>query len=783
MPRSLTFGYNAVLCIAELAADRLVGAQYDDLSIPDTFFRSFSILNDEGNIFASGRSHVLISKPHISFDATREGKNAILRIDDIYGIVDFTILPLGANPREEFHAAVEVQFNLIRDSMTNRLRPDFSSTITDDIAVTPDPSLDLIRQQVVRMILPQILVEELGGPTFERYGMSIRLDQQALKSDDLDFVVINDTTMADQDNLCFAFFERDDPLTRGHPDGIPNFLETDKTFSFRLSRAIFDQRIAEFINERFMRFQVTVARTEQVERNVRITPPDESGQVTLEGGQWAQHSGVSGTVRNATTSRSVSFRADAEGRFSVTMEASIGDVLEIHGSSFIDRSQGDPFTVYPPQIQLRDGYIQIGGEAFVDAAIGLDVEYEGRIQLRIDPVTGRVLAHATDVSVDIPWWADILLFLFLPLLYGILLTLYREKVAGQIEDIFNQSNTNFIPGLNEPGRIAVFAEDIAVRANGLVLSGQIEAGRIQNAGRTVQTTFTLDNITLRDWEGPEQAAGPGETQDPPSQQFSQTFGFDTDSRTFRSFYIPATHPLNGTDGIENLGMVNFEQLSIDDLTDPARRYTPSVSLSDDVPIIDRVFAIRTRWNRYAKVRIDQHPNTGEFILRWVTYQAPIDPSVEIIGEWRKSANPTEANIGGITFGTWAGADLYWADLVLEFRRLYQGAPLEIDWQYDGPDLFNVYYFDRRRARLEIDTVQEGDEPLGLFTATIQVEVRDIFGRSALASREFAGASRLWVPSGYIGFDPERLWFLLDPEKLRSFTEIINAFQSKSRRIR
>jgi hypothetical protein len=224
----------------------------------------------------------------------------------------------------------------------------------------------------------------------------------------------------------------------------------------------------------------------------------------------------------------------------------------------------------------------------------------------------------------------------------------------------------------------------------------------------------------------------------------------------------------------------------------------SVSFPVDTSLINRVFAVRTPWNVYAKVRVDQQLPTGELVFRWVTYEAPNQPSVEIVGEWYREASETnlpettpEREAALNRWGAWEGANHYWADLVLEYNNLYLATPLEIDWQYDGPERFIVQPFDRRRAHLDIDLVSEGAEvskfgwPVTNFNAILVVEARDIFGRTASARREFQGTSLHWIPNTIQLLDPERLWFLLRPEilSLQSFAEVINAFQSMSNRIR
>lgn len=82
-----------------------------------------------------------------------------------------------------------------------------------------------------------------------------------------------------------------------------------------------------------MRFNVTVASEEQETNHVRVSAPDSSGVVTIEGLRAALHRGGLGAITNtsATGGERVGFRADEDGIFSVTVAASVGDVLEFHG--------------------------------------------------------------------------------------------------------------------------------------------------------------------------------------------------------------------------------------------------------------------------------------------------------------------------------------------------------------------------------------------------------------------------------------------------------------------
>lgn len=126
MSRDLSFEYNAALAISKLVVDRIVGALYDGQAISDTHTAPIT----------GGTAHLLISKPRLSFDANRQDRNAVLTVDSIEGLLQFT----GAGD-VSFESAVEVQFRLVLDEISDTLRPDFSDLTTADVTVTSDNSL------------------------------------------------------------------------------------------------------------------------------------------------------------------------------------------------------------------------------------------------------------------------------------------------------------------------------------------------------------------------------------------------------------------------------------------------------------------------------------------------------------------------------------------------------------------------------------------------------------------------------------------------------------------
>lgn len=513
-----------------------------------------------------------------------------------------------------------------------------------------------------------------------------------LESDSIELRLINDPTSADRDTLNLGLYDSSDADSRGNPENITNFLLEDKLFTLRISSTVFDQLTADYIDRQFMRFNLTVPEEEQTTNHVKILPPnDASGMVTLEGQTLRSRRNISGSIRNSRTSDSVNFNCDAEGRFQAVLAGRIGDSLEVHGASFTRNAGEYTAVIYPPTLELGDGYIHIRGNVFVDDFGGIEVEYEGYIQLHIDPVTGRIVT-STEADVDVPWFVAVILRLAGESL--------DDEFGGFIDEEFGRVGANLLPAIGETDRLVVFWEDVQVQHNGIILSGQIEAGRIKSAGR------------------------------------SDEMRVDIGDQAYVSLDLASSTISTSRAMLVDLGRISFEQLGVDNLirlTYPAAEAT----LPEPSHLDGRVFAVRTVQHSYGKLRLNLLGD-DRTVLRWVTYEPLIEPKVEIVGEWHQEPEPFGSARGGILLRS-RGANRYWGEFRVELQqRLYdaRGAEPEFHWApYVGPGEFRTSG-GGRRVSLEIDTevMEQGD-----FRVGFRVDVTDIFRRTASARRVLTGS--------------------------------------------
>ncbi|HNS53119.1 MAG TPA: hypothetical protein PKO09_18330 [Anaerolineae bacterium] len=672
MSTELSFGYLNALAVAEIVIDRLIGAMYDGQEIPDTHASEVS---------AGSVAHIFISRPRVSFDATRPGCNVVLTVDD------FQILPPGLE--EPLVRVLEVQFPLVVDWDTQTLQCDFSGLDTDTVtAVTPEGADDVIVATLVAYALREGGI--LGDLPFSFIGGSDEL----LGCDMLHVRILDDPSGDDRDTLNIGLWDYHGTEV-GEPEDIAPFLEEGKQFTLRMSSTAFDQMAVDALDERFMCFDLTVPEEEQTVNDVRIVPPA-AGMVTLEGQPNSGRIGVSGTIRNrsAADAESVSFRCDSEGGFTATLQADAGDCLEIRGTQVTLTFEDYSAVLYRPVIELRNGYVNLRAVLSVEDPVEVAASLDADIRLQVDPATGR-LATSTEADVDLPWWADILLSCMGVSANGI--------VAGYADDEFGRLGANLVPELVSSEHLVVFWEDIEVREDGLILSGQIEAGRIVNAGRTTELSFGM---------------GAGH---------QVTLNLET-----------ATLEVSGA-MLADLGMTRtFEELDADSLAQriyhETRATLPAAEHRDG-----RVFAVRA-WPSFGKIRLNVLED-GRPLLRWVLYEPAILPQVELVGEWHQYPEPSIVTRSGFRLQS-SGARRYWGEFTVELRqRLYDpeagsGGEPDIHWEtYRGPGDFAVLD-GGRTVSIDIDTEAMEEES---FEIDLAVEVTDIFGRSASAHRLLRGS--------------------------------------------
>jgi hypothetical protein len=714
MPRSLTFGYNAVLAIDELVVDRFIGAEYDENDIVDSYAQD----EFEDDVPVT-EAHIFFSKPHIEFDAFREGKNAVLRIDELR-VIAFLTLPVCGNPFD-FTVSVNAEFSLERDVSTGDLRPHFEDMTEDDVEVEwldPDPDEEPDKAlciDVIEALMPGIIAQALKDGQFGEIAVPLDIGEEDFYFDAADVVILDDHSIEDKDTLNVALYEESLDETRGHREDITNFMVDGKTFTFRLSRAVFDLLVENFIKTRFMRFEVVITDEVYSENSIRIYPLGES-RVAIIGVRCEMHALVAGRIENRTRGQSVPFNTDDSGVFAVTLEAEIGDTLvffgDYFGDYFSDSSSRIYTKIYPPSLRLRDGYISVSGEAWVAVfwKPGIWIDYDGTVTLDINPVTGQIEPRV-DTEIDLVCIYDVVINLFLafgaPLLYAMLHFKFDQKPADAIRGSLEESGlSSLIPSFSDSNRFVSFMEDIQTQENGIIISGQIDVGSIYNAGRTNENRVELD---------------------------SAVFQFDRETATVM---IRGGHMRREMDGL------SFKQLGIDELRNPSDSFPHQTitlpSLSDFQGLI---FSVRTQENRYAKIRIDRYGGLAP-VIRWITYNPPVEPSIEIVGDWENDGEWHRSR--GYVIG---GADRYFGTFSLDCTRLHTDGPLQIEWTYEPrcgllseeipSDIFTFISVgdgsgDMRRY-LEVRT-EDLDDRVSSFSVILTATVTDIFGRTATSTR-------------------------------------------------
>ncbi len=275
MPRSLTFGYNAALALDELVVDRFVGADYDEMLITDSFRHDFD--EDE----AAGTAHIYFSRPHIGFDAVREGKDAVLLLPILRVVAFFTRTPPGLEDHEDFSVESTVEFSLERDVSIGNLQPNFAAVTEDDVAVTclnPNPEENPLKAALIEAFMPGLIAQALSGGRFDGISMLLDINEDFMYADAVDVVVLNDTGIDDIDTLNLAFYEAGHDETQGSPLAVPNFMAEGRTLTFLLSRAVFELMVKRYLNDRFMNLEMQVAREEYTEHDITISPRTPPGR-------------------------------------------------------------------------------------------------------------------------------------------------------------------------------------------------------------------------------------------------------------------------------------------------------------------------------------------------------------------------------------------------------------------------------------------------------------------------------------------------------------------------
>ena len=702
MPRSQTFGYNAAVGIDELVIDRLLKVKFEIGEIPEAF-SDIITFQDWGGTTAD--VYVLIRDIGLSFDTNQELDQYVNLILSIQVVVNFSQTPPVPFLEDDldFKATVTTPIKLTIDSITNEIRPDFNSIETESIYVSLEPGLNILLAGFIENELGTLVPDILNNLSVD-FSLPILLDAENFLSDRFNVVLINDTSEKDTDSINILFYSSLDTSSKGNPGGVINFLREEKTFALKLSKAVFDEQMELYIDRRFARFNATIGKNPFNKNSVVFFPPDSSGKITVEGLKSYEHSGVEGYIENATRGGKTGFSASNDGTFKVTLTAEVGDVLNLRGDAIKLTGGGQSVRLnYKPTISLSDGYIKISCNGSTEVVgIDIDAEIDGKLYLNIDPVTGKIITDARDVDLDIPWWADILLGILTGPFAGLILGTYEDSIQDSIEAILGQYGSNLLPGFDKFQNIITFLEDVEIKKKSIIIYGQLEAGLIRSAGRNDKLSIYLDSND--------------------SNTESQNIGIFKDSRYV--YTDPGLAKQFAEYGIARLGKSRFEELSYDSLS-KLNYAIDGITIPGTDTLAGEVFAVKTAWDRYAKVRIDS-TKFAEPILRWVTYERKIGSEVKIKGSWNSDLKNTHTSDGMF----WHMVSKFWGTFTLEFHRIFADGPLNISWTYGGVGNFKILTNDQRTVSLEVNT---DDIPEEGFKEILKVDVEDVFGRKATES--------------------------------------------------
>ncbi len=735
MNRTLSFSYNAIATLGEIVADRLVKASFLDGTISETITTNFSL---GGNL--TGTMHAFLSNPAVEFGVGARDRVSLSL--DVHAVLEFPSPPnlLGLADGDWLKARVSVKTQLITKGTT--LRPNLTTLKPIDVYVDNANSNNSSLKSWAPFILKSEIPKALGSPMFNKLDVDLGFDPKSFLSNALDVAVIDGPPPEDRDELALAFYHTaDQQQTRGNTDDIQPFLGVGKSLTIRVSKPIFDALINEELAKQFMRFDVKLGDPltalsgdpgpDQKQRGIRWRQQD-----ALEKLSWTTPSGdyllfldpdpsranlYGGTVTNLRTGEQEYFATNSLGAAKIGFgDLQKGDVLRFHGEYKYEKKA----KVYYPSFVLGDGYIKISATAVADEVACYDnvtAYLKGNIYFFIDPATGDFSVKAGEVDVDLPWYVDglkVLLYLFTGPYAGIIIGGYESEIVGEVTEKAKGKTSALLPAISGKGNLKVFWEDIALKADGVILHGQIEAGWLRSGGRSAGLKATVDQ------EGDYfQQIEIYQQSGYASLQSSIPAGFDTSAVTV----------VNKTVAFEQIGPEDIAQITAG-VTDR------SVSVPGGDALEGLVLAVRTARHRYAKVRVDRGKKKN-WVLRWITYNVPQAPKVEIVAidNWGHDEKFKK----------------YWRTFSLKTHRIYRDYGFKINWQCSG--LLKKTEIPGQPEAIRIDIGLDTDWSLLSFFG-LKVKVKDIFGREA--SEEIT----LWPPIPEV--HPRLRPFLLpDPNEL------------------
>ncbi len=731
MTRALSFGYNAAASVAELVVRRLVGALFEDGTIDSTLT---SIINLSASQTATAQVH--ISSPAVELVVPNKPDRAGLSLQ-LHAVLD---LPgsggLGINDGDWIKARVILAPRLTMKG--DKLCPDLASLTSADVSLENVSSNNPILQGLVPFFLKSELNRILGASSLAKLAVPFALDKAGLLSDSFDIRVADGPPPADRDELVFAAYDsKQAAATRGKPAAITPFLGAGKSLRVRVAEPTFSALLKEQIDTAYMRYDLKLGdKQAQQKRGISWGKPFldlfGAGYYVWVSADTRRANLRNVTVTNLRTGEKRSFSTDKTGvgRFSV-LESGIpvadlktGDTLRFHGEYRYEQGTD----IHYPTFTLGDGYIELAVRAVRDVACydNVDVDLKVKLYISIDPATGAIQVTTGSPDIDMPWYVEAGVFfikffvsMFIGPFSGILFGDIESEITEAVSTQAQKQTGALLPSLPANKYMRAFWESIDLKSSGLIIGGQIEAGWLAGGGRQKGLILKVDSKDKEYQQlvlNTQQASAWLVRFDPQKQvsDWESRLALVTKTSTFEALDSSALRKLtaNATDS--------------------------SVKLPVEKGLPGTVLALRTAWGRLVKVRVDRSED-GIWVLRWISYyRGEADAGVEIVGAWKSDAKVIKSQMLIFT-----EVHKYAGSFDLKLTNLHAASGLKVKWTYSGPGSFKIVSADKRKVYVAVDV----DElPGQTFSGTLAVEVEDIFGRKAKATRVLSG-NKSWGTPG------------------------------------
>jgi hypothetical protein len=715
MNRSLSFGYNAVASIGEIVAERLVQASFADGSISETITSDF-ILDGSTGIF-----HALITNVAVEFGAG--AKDRIWLQSELHVVLEFPMPPafLDLANNDWMKATVRVKPHLTASGA--KVSPNLASLSVYDVLVQNVSSNNPTLQNMAWLFLSGEIVKAFSELAYKQLELDLGFDPESLKSDAIDAVLLDGPPPEDRDELALAFYRASKAQeTRGGAAGIQSILAPGKSLTVRVSKETVDELMKDEMDQQYLRFDLKLG-DQKAEDKYGVS----WGKTTylaafpdLGFGKDDYYLKLSAnpkrsnlrdcTVTNLRTGEVKSFDATSLGESTnwnilvsepepiYMHDLKNGDVLRFHGEYKLEKK----VKIYYPAFELGDGKISLSATAVTDVACYDDVEADivGKMSLSIDPATGDLSVKADEPDIDLPGLVDLGLGLLKGVLYAftgpfasLIISGYTDSITSKVEQEAKKQSSLLLPTVSDADNLLLFWEGLAIKADGVILQGQIEAGWLSGGDRSPGLEVGLDSTS---WVSLEQYSGQANTT-----SYSLPPDLDDSALVVVNKAIP------------------FEKLGPDDLKTILTGQTANiVAVPTGDALEGLVLAVRTASRNYAKVRVDRS-KTKQWVLRWITYKTPSEPKVCIVGSMKPNKDKS-VYVGKFSVKAQAG--------------IYDKYGLDVKWFYSGPGKTTPA---GDAIWVEVDFEQDSIQTVW-FLSTLKVQVTDIFGRQAKAETKLSG---------------------------------------------